>query len=102
MQFDEARYAQDFLKKLRGVRTLPDDLLSRYAITLPATDPEISAQLKTVRAYWNKVSSGAGFTAQAAKMCRAEDQRLRAQHGPAMEKHAWWQARPAGRRAVGP
>jgi hypothetical protein len=100
MPFDEARYAQDFLKKLRGVRALPDDLLERYAITLPATDPEISAQLKAVRAYWNKVSSGAGFTAQAAKMCRAEDERLRAQHGPAMEKQAWWQARQAERRSA--
>src|SRR6266568_7431396 len=100
MQFDEARYAQDFLKKLRGVRTLPDDLLERYAITLPAADPEISAQLKTVRAYWNKVSSGAGFTAQAAKMCRAEDERLRAQHGSAMERQAWWQARQAERRSA--
>lgn len=100
MQFDEARYAQDFLKKLRGFRTLPDDLLERYAVTLPATDQEISAQLKTVRAYWNKVSSGAGFTAQAAKMCRAEDERLRAQHGSAMEKQAWWQARQAERRSA--
>ena len=100
MPFDEARYGQDFLKKLRGARTLPDDLLERYAITLPATDQEITAQLKAVRAYWNKASSGAGYTAQAAKMCRAEDERLRAQHGSAMEKPGWWEARQAERKSA--
>jgi hypothetical protein len=100
VQFDETRYGQDFIKKLRGARSLPDDLLARYAITLPATDPEISAQLKAVRAYWNKVSSGSTFAAQAAKMCRAEDERLRAQHGSNMEKRAWWEARQAERRSA--
>ena len=29
----------------------------RYAITLPATDAEIAAQVSAVRAYWNKASS---------------------------------------------
>ena len=100
MQFDETRYAQDFLKKLRGARTLPDDLLERYAITLPATEPEISAQLKAVRAYWNKVSSGSTYAAQAAKMCRAEDERLRAQYGSNMEKRGWWEAQQAARRSA--
>ena len=57
MQFDEARYVQDFIKKLRGARTLPDDLLVRYAITLPATDAEIAAQVNAVRAYWNKAAT---------------------------------------------
>ena len=100
MRFDEVRYVQDFLKKLRGARTLPDDLLERYAITLPATDQEISVQLKTVRAFWNKVSSGSTYAGQAAKMCRAEDERLRAQHGSGMEKRAWWEARQAERRSA--
>ena len=81
MQFDEARYVQDFIKKLRGARALPDDLLVRYAITLPATDAEIAAQVSAVRAYWNKAAAGDAFAAQAAKMCRAEDERLRAKHG---------------------
>ena len=99
MQFNETQYAQ-FLKRLRGARTLPDDLLERYAITLPATDPEIAAQLKAVRDYWTKVSSGSTFTAQTAKMCRAEDERLRAEHGAAMETRAWWQARQADRQSA--
>jgi hypothetical protein len=95
MQFDETRYAQEFIKKLRGARSLPDDVLARYAITLPATDAEIAAQVKAVRAYWNKASSGATFAAQAAKMCRAEDERLRARYGASMERRAWWEARAA-------
>ena len=100
MQFDETRYAQDFIKKLRGARALPDDLLERYAITLPATDAEIAAQLKAVRAYWNKVSSGSTYAAQAAKMCRAEDERLRAQHGANIDRRGWWEARQADRRSA--
>ena len=100
MQFDEARYVQDFIKKLRGARTLPDDLLVRYAITLPATDAEIAAQVSAVRAYWNKAAAGSAFTAQAAKMCRAEDERLRAKHGRSMDKSAWWEAQQAQRRSA--
>ncbi|MGD0044476.1 MAG: hypothetical protein ABSE84_29420, partial [Isosphaeraceae bacterium] len=64
MQFDEARYVQEFIKKLRGARSLPDDLLERYGITLPATDMEIAAQIKAVRAYWNKTYLGSSFAAQ--------------------------------------
>ncbi len=100
MQFDEARYAQEFIKKLRGARSVPDDVLALYAITLPATDAEIAAQVKAVRAYWNKASSGSTFTAQAAKMCRAEDERLRAKYGASMEKRAWWGARAAERKSA--
>ena len=100
MQFDEIRYVQDFIKPLRGARSLPDDLLALYAITLPATDAEIGAQLKAVRAYWNKASSGGTYAAQTAKMCRAEDQRLRAQHGSDLEKRAWWGKRQAERRSA--
>jgi hypothetical protein len=100
MPFDETRYVQEYIKKLRGSRSLPDDLLARYAITLPATDPEIAAQIKAVRLYWNKASSGSSYAAQAAKMCRAEDERLRAKHGRNMETRAWWEARQAERRSA--
>ena len=93
MSFDEARYIQDFIKKLRGTRTLPDDLLPRYAITLPAPDAEIAARVKAVRAYWNKSYQGASIAAQVARMCRADDERLRAEHGAAMETRAWWEKR---------
>ncbi|HTT54726.1 MAG TPA: hypothetical protein VMH35_25310 [Streptosporangiaceae bacterium] len=100
MPFDETRYVQEFIKKLRGTRSLPDDLLARYAITLPARDAEIAAQLKAVRAYWNKAAAQTAFAGQAAKMCRADDERLRAKHGAAMETSAWWTARQAERRSA--
>ena len=100
MPFDEARYVQEFIRKLRGAHSLPDDLLVRYAITLPATDAEISAQVNAVRAYWNKTYQGSAFAAQAAKMCRAEDERLRAEHGTKMERRRWWEERQSERRSA--
>jgi hypothetical protein len=93
MSFDEAQYVQDFIKKLRGARTLPEDLLPRYAVTLPAPEAEIAARVKAVRAYWNKSYQGKSTAAQVARMCRAEDERLRARHGAAMETRAWWEQR---------
>ena len=100
MPFDEAAYVQDFIKKLRGASILPDDLLARYAITLPASDAEIAAQVKAVRAYWNKAYLGKSMAAQVARMCRAEDERLRAEHGPAMETRAWWHKRQSERQSA--
>src|SRR5580704_933616 len=100
MQFDETRYAQDFIKKLRGARVLPDDLLARYAITLPATDSEIANQVKAVRAYWNKASSGSTHAAHVAQLCRAEDERLKARHGSKMEQSTWWEAQQAQRQSA--
>ncbi|MBV9451907.1 MAG: hypothetical protein JO345_39080 [Streptosporangiaceae bacterium] len=93
MRFDETEYREEFLKKHRGARTAPGDLMSRYAITLPATDAEVSAQVKAVRAYWNKVYNGKAAIAHVARLCRAEDERLRGEHGAKMETRAWWQAR---------
>ncbi len=93
MGFDEGEYREEFLKKHRGARGAPGDLLARYAITLPATDAEIAAQVRAVRAYWNKVYNGKASFAQVAKLCRAEDERLKAEHGAKMETRAWWQAR---------
>jgi len=95
MPFDETRYVQDYIKKLRGARSLPDDLLARYAITLPAGDRDIAAQVRAVRDYWTKASTGSTHAAQAARMCRAEDERLRGQHGANMERRAWWEERRA-------
>lgn len=93
MGFDEAEYREEFLKKHRGARGAPGDLMARYAITLPATDTEVAAQVKAVRAYWNKVYTGKTAYAQVARLCRAEDERLRARHGTKMETRAWWQDR---------
>lgn len=93
MDFDEVEYRDKFLKEHRGARSAPGDLMARYAITLPATDAQIAAQVKAVRAYWNKVYSGKAIWAQVAKLCRAEDERLRTEHGTKMETRAWWQER---------
>jgi len=93
MRFDEGEYREGFLKKHRGARGAPGDLLARYAITLPATDGDIAAQVKAVRAYWNKVYTSPTSFGQVAKLCRAEDERLKAEHGAKMETRAWWQAR---------
>lgn len=102
MSFDEAEYREQFLKKHRGARGAPGDLLTRYAITLPATDADIAAQVKAVRAYWNKVYNGKSSFAQVAKLCRSEDERLKAEHGAKMETRTWWQAQQSdAQRAVG-
>lgn len=93
MNFDETKYREEFLKKHRGARSVPGDLITRYAITLPATDADIARQVKAVRAYWNKVYTGKAIWAQVAKLCRAEDERLRAKDGAKMETRAWWQER---------
>ena len=100
MAFDEATYVAEFIKKLRGARNLPDDLMARYAITLPADDAQIAAQIKGVRNYWNRTYQGASASAQVARMCRAEDERLRAQHGRAMETPQWWQQRQSERQSA--
>jgi hypothetical protein len=93
MPFDETEYREGFLKKHRGTRTAPGDLMARYAITLPARDDDIAVQLKAVRAYWNKIYTGKANIAQVARLCRAEDERLQAEHGAAMGKASWWQQR---------
>jgi hypothetical protein len=100
MRFDETQYAQEFIKKLRGARSLPDDLLARYAITLPAGDADIAAQIEAVRAYWTKIYQGKSHAAQVASMCRAEDDRLRAEHGASMKKSQWWETRQSERRSA--
>jgi hypothetical protein len=93
MRFDEAEYREDFLKKHRGARGAPGDVMARYAITLPATDAEVATQVKAVRTYWNKIYNSPTSYGQVAKLCRAEDERLKAEHGARMETRAWWQAR---------
>ncbi len=93
MGFDEAKYREEFLKKHRGARGAPGDVLTRYAITLPATDMAIAEQVKAVRAYWNKVYNSPTSYGQVAKLCRAEDERLKADYGAQMLTRDWWQAR---------
>jgi hypothetical protein len=93
MGFNETEYREEFLKKHRGTRVAPGDLMARYAITLPATDAQIAAQVRAVRASWNNIYMGKSNIAQVAKLCRAEDGRLQAEHGARMETRDWWQQR---------
>jgi hypothetical protein len=97
-KFDETEYRDKFLKEHRGARGAPGDLMARYAITLPATDAQISERVRAVRTYWNSIYAGKATWAQVAKLCRAEDERLRAEHGAKMETRAWWQARQSDRQ----
>ena len=78
MQFDKDAY-EDFLTKHSKDKTEPVDLLERYAITLPATDAEIAAQLKAVRAYWNQHANGNARISKTAKWCRDQDERAEGQ-----------------------
>jgi hypothetical protein len=98
--FDETEYREDFLKKHRGSPAVSSDLISRYMITLPATDAEIAARIRARRAYWNKIYPENSLAAQIAKLCRAEDQRLHAEYGAAMETSAWWQQQQSERQSI--
>jgi hypothetical protein len=77
MQFDEKKYT-DLLIAHRRNKTNPEDLLERYAITLPAGDAEIAEQVKRVREYWNKIGLGQSRASEGAKWCRTQDELLRA------------------------
>jgi hypothetical protein len=89
MQFDEVKY-KAFLTAHRTAKTNPDDLLERYAITLPANDADIKAQVEAVRAYWNKISLGSAGISRIAKWCRDQDEELRKQPGVSLESARWW------------
>lgn len=90
MQFDEKRY-EEFLIRHRRNRTNPEDLMERYAITLPASDSEIAAQVKAVRGFWNRICLGNSRAAGVAKWCRTQDEMLVRQPGAKLESSAWWQ-----------
>ena len=96
MQFDEKRY-EEFLIRHRRNRTNPEDLTERYAITLPASDAEIAAQVKAVRGYWNRICLGNSRAAGVAKWCRTQDEVLARQPGTKLESSAWWQRQQAER-----
>lgn len=101
MAFNKDAYVADFIKPRRRAGSLrDDDIVERYALTLPATDADISAVVRAVRAYWNGQRPG---TAAAAicKLCITEDERLQKQHGGAMLTAAWWQQRATAARKAG-
>lgn len=98
MVFDEPGY-RNYLKALRGRNRLPDDLLARYAIVLPATDAQVAAQLKSVRSYWNQQCRGGSPSAQVVKLCQAEDERMKAEFGALMETAKFWDGRQGAQRS---
>lgn len=90
MQLDTTKY-EEYLEIQRGAPGGLSDLFARYVITLPATDADITAQIRTVRTYWREIEGRAKFR-EVAQFLLAEDQRLRAEYGAKMDTAAWWQA----------
>lgn len=94
MAFDEKAYEKLLIPYARK-KTIPEDLFERYAITLPAKDDEIAAQIKAVRLYWNKKMRGNGNIPVAARSCDAADKELK--KDKAFETARWWQERRSKR-----
>ncbi len=93
MAFDRQRYQRDYLAKQDAKRGLTDDIISRYAIDLSASEAEVGRQVRDVRAYWNGFKPGTRF-ADVAALCRSADERLRAEFGEQMLQKAWWSEQP--------
>ena len=56
----------------------------RDRLPVAATEAQISAQVKAVRTYWNKIYNSPTSFGQVAKLCRAKDERLKAECGAQM------------------
>jgi len=96
MGFDGISYRETYLLpqgKLK-LTALPDDLLQRYAISLPATDAEVAATVKAVRSFWSQQQAGSR-AGNHARLCIGADDVLRSAHGDNMLTGKWWQGRAA-------
>jgi hypothetical protein len=90
MEFNKERYLAEYMRPRSKVRELSDDdLIERYALTLPAADPEIAAQIRAVRSYWHSMQPGTR-EGKLAKLCRTADEALKKQHGDDMLTEKWW------------
>jgi hypothetical protein len=91
--FDPAAYRVGYLevRARQKLASMPDDLLERYAITLPASDAEIVQSIKAVRAAWADQLAGSRAS-KFAKRCQGADDELRAKHRDAMLTASWWTA----------
>lgn len=106
--FDPRAYEEAVVKPLRRWpgRSLPDDVVSRYAIDLSMTDAQVAQRLAQVRSHWNKAANSAGKGESVKNVYRAflrADEELRRSDGAAMATAAWWQQRSrarAGARAA--
>jgi hypothetical protein len=89
MAFDSKRYKAEYLQTRDAKQGLPDDLLERYAVDLAASEAEVAAQVKAVRAFWNTFRPGIK-SADVARLCRSADETLKAEHGDRLLQKAWW------------
>ncbi|NVC25349.1 hypothetical protein E7Z53_18190 [Kocuria salina] len=96
MAFDPARYREAYLlpKARLKLTSLPDDLLERYAISLPTTDADIASTVRAVRASWSSQQAGS-LTAKFAKLCIGADHDLKSTHGDRMLSAKWWEEQAA-------
>lgn len=99
MAFDKIVYRDEFLrpKSRQKPLALDDDLLQRYAISLPTTESEIGETLRAVRSFWNSQQNGTPMY-KYAKLCLGDDERLKDStvgSGPSkrgMLSIEWWEA----------
>ncbi|HEY0486792.1 MAG TPA: hypothetical protein VGD72_11140 [Mycobacteriales bacterium] len=98
MTFDERAYENTFVRRHRASTTLSDDLLERYAISLPVTEAELAGHLAAVRAYWNRRSASLTAAGQVCKMCRAADEVLVQKHGAHLATARFWENEGSSRR----
>lgn len=92
MRFDPVRYIEEYIKRRKDLIVLSDDLVERYALTLPASDADIAGQIGAVREFWNGRKPGTRG-ADIIKLCLSEDERLRTEHGHSFLTAEWWSAR---------
>jgi hypothetical protein len=100
--FDHKAYEQAIVRPLRGrAGRLPDDLLSRYAIELTMSDPELTNRVAEVRSHWHKSATSTAKHASYRSVYKAflrADEDLQRQHGGALTRMSWWRTY-AGNRA---
>ena len=96
MAFDPTKYREAYLvpKARLKLTSLPDDLLERYAISLPMTDADIAATVRAVRAAWSSQQAGS-LTAKFAKLCIGADDVLKSAHGDQLLSAKWWEEQAA-------
>lgn len=103
MAFDPDKYRETYLvpKARLKLTSLPDDLMERYAMTVPVTDADVAITMRAVRATWSSQQAGS-LTAKFAKLCIGADEVLKSKHGDRMLSGKWWEEQAANqKKAVG-
>lgn len=89
--FDPKSYEEQVVKPLRG-RKLPDDLLTRYAVSTDMSDAQLAQRLQQVRSCWNKGAGKATSVKLVYKAFLKADDELKRQHGARLSQMSWWNA----------